>query len=152
MIKLYERTDYEDTVSLLQSCGLPVLSPDELEGLGLLWTEGGKAIGFVWALVGIGATVYIDHFCVHPDYRQKDATGRSAIAVDLMIHLMRILDSMGKTRIQGILHKTDTGKSLERIYNRVGMKFAEPHAFVYGSIKDVVSNLIGAKNVQHIHH
>ena len=152
MIKLYDRSDYDDIVELLQVCGLPLVTADELEGLGLVWEEGGQTIGFAWALVGRGATVYVDHFCVHPDYRQKDTTGRSAIAVDLMIGLMSLLRDMGKTRIQGVLHKTDTGRSLERIYNRVGMKFAEPHAFVFGDITEVVENLMGIKNVQHIHH
>ena len=143
MIRKYEDTDYKAVSYLLEACGLPVCDAQELKGYGLLWEEGGQAVGFVWALLNDGASVYIDHFCVHPDFRHKmSRTGRAEIGFWLMFEMLKKLKAMGKTRITGDLQKDFGGRAFMGIYGSVGMKFQKPEAFIYGNIHDIINNVM----------
>ena len=142
MIRRYEERDYEAVVYLLEVCGLPACDIRELEGYGLIWEEQGQPVGFVWALINEGASVYIDHFCVHPDFRRKDPeTGRSEIGFWLMFAMLTNLKAMGKTRITGDLQKDFGGRAFMAIYGSVGMKFQQPEAFIYGNIGEIIKNV-----------
>lgn len=141
MIRTYEETDFESVNSLLQVCGLPSAQAAELVGVAFVAEEEDRIIGFVWALIGESTKAFIDHFCVHPDFRGKDATGRSQIAVELMICMLSKLALMDKKVVCGQLQANDVGRSLERIYNALGMKFTEPHVFAYGNPKEILNNL-----------
>jgi hypothetical protein len=149
MISRYKRENYAEVKALIELCGLPIFSADELEGYALTWRDKGKVVGFLWALVGEGATVYLDLFCVDPAYRGSDnrdeATGRSKIAVMLMLKLLTDMKALGKTKLLGTLPKGPLSESLERIYHSFGMKFAEAHSMLHGNIDEVL-NTLGKKS------
>lgn len=150
MIRRYHPSDYIPVINLLSVVGMPIVSAEELEGLGFVWGEEGKILGFIWALVGTGKTAFMEHFCVHPDYRKdKDETGRSRIAITLGLTLLAELQLLGKTRIIGTVMETDAGKALEGFYNKIGMKFTKPHAFCHGNIKTLFDNAVKMRNGTH---
>ena len=151
-IREYETGDYKAISYLLELCGLPICSADELKGFGLLWEEGNQAVGFVWALMNDGASVSIDPFCVHPDFRRKDPKSeRSEIAFWLMFSMLVKLEAMGKTRITGDLQETLGGQSFMRIYNAVGMKFIKPEAYIHGNISEIIHNVREGNYGRHDH-
>lgn len=108
-IRIYdEKNDFEkvrDLIKLVQPDR--DVTVDEIRGVAVVAeTDSEQIIGFLWSLVGVSSTVYIDDFVTHPDAYRDYGIYRRDIASDLWGVLFKLLyDFKVKKILCSIIHE-----------------------------------------------